>query len=205
MVAAANVNVPGSNILIPHSRPHATVQDQDQDRHFTTWLLNWSKRLSKGCWKIGSLAADMSQASYLISFKTWGMFGRCVNDDNWITRIVQAVAITPGCWWRYAPAVCAVELVLACRNPGWDWKFFPNFSIIVMLEIIMKTSSQPRPWPAASTGTSESQCWHQCTLFSQCLENAPTFNYGHLWLLTSLNTCLALSLNRFFNMKVQIK
>ena len=114
-------------------------------------------------------------------FKTWGMFGRCVNDDNWVTRIVQAVAITPGCWWRYVQAaVCAVELVLACRNPGWDWKFFPNFSIIVMLEIIMKTSSQPRPWPAASTGTSELQCWHQCTLFSQCLENAPTFNYGHL-------------------------
>ena len=131
MVAAANVNVPGSNILIPHSRPHATVQDQDQDRHFTTWLLNWSKRLSKGCWKIGSLAADMSQASYLISFKTWGMFGRCVNDDNWVTRIVQAVAITPGCWWRYAPAVCAVELcwrVVTRDETGNSFLISPSLS-----------------------------------------------------------------------------
>ena len=62
----------------------------------------------------------------------------------------------------------------ACRNPGWDWKFFPNFSIIVMLEIIMKTSSQPRPWPAASTGTGVWQFWHRCRLFSQYSEKAPS-------------------------------
>ena len=59
------------------------------------------------------------------------MFGRCVNDDNWVTRIVQAVAITPGCWWRYAPAVCAVELcwrVVTRDETGNSFLISPSLS-----------------------------------------------------------------------------
>ena len=61
---------------------------------------------------------------------------------------LRAVKTSASCWtflqtsnqWDKGSRYKLSSLAL-----GWDEKFFPNFSVIVMLEIIMKTSSQ-LPW-----------------------------------------------------------
>lgn len=85
-------------------------------------------------------------------------FSFTVNTEE-VVRCRKARASSRGHWLRAVKTSASCWTFLQNANQwdegsrwklsslalGWDEKFFPNFSVIVMLEIIMKTSSQ-LPW-----------------------------------------------------------